>query len=379
MILAVTTALLFATGCAKVEDTSPVNDSLQAIGFTNYAPRSLTKAGPTLVNSGALPSGSTIGVYGYSTQDVNFPATSTSPELKPTFMTNLPVAYTETTSATATATTPVRYWPKTTTNLLTFIAYYPYSADNTGAITSKPTASTNAIGSFEFTQAGVVTDMVDFMVSDVANDYYYDASSASNSNGQRSSDGSVPFTLRHMLSKVNFKFAKADGLDGAEIKVTYASIAGVLSKGTLTPTYIAPESAGSPGTTKFGSNNWDASANTAYASAVTIPITSASGDYLILSTTPTLNSTTATNQNFLFVPQTLANTVVVTIAYDITQNENVTTHNTATVQLNQGAGHPSAWNRNDNIVYTFTIGLTPITFKATVQGWADESTGAFTI
>lgn len=373
-------ALLFVTGCAKVDDYAPVNDSLQAIGFTNYAPRSLSKANSTLVDSGALPAGSKIGVYGYSTEETNFPSTSASPTFTPTFMTNLPVEYTSTTSATAKPTNPVRYWPKTTTNLLSFIAYYPY---NNAAITSKPTESTNAIGDFVFTQTGDVTTMVDFMVSNVANDYYYDATSASNSKGQRSSDGSVPFTLNHMLTKVNFKFAKSTGLDDVEIKVTSASIAGVKSTNTLTPKYTAG-TAGSAGTTAF---DWG-TANTPYSSAVTIPINSVYGatpaDHtdLILTTTATINSTkqdeSITGQNFLFIPQTLADDVIVTIAYDITQNGNVT-HNTSTVQLNTGTGNPTAWARNNNIVYTFTIGLQPITFKATVQSWDTEPGGAFTI
>ena len=363
-------AAMTGASCAKIEDSAPVKDVAVPIGFSNYTPRSLTKASSSLVNSGALPAGSTIGVYGYSTETTNFPAT-TSSTMKPTFMTNLPVAYTST-SATATATDPVRYWPKTTTNLLTFFAYYPY---NDATITSKPTNTTNALGTFGFTQTSDVTTMVDFMISDVANDYYYDAASASNTNGQRSNDGSVPFTLRHMLSKVNFKFAKSSGLDGVEIKVTSASIAGVLASGTITPSY-APTTAGSAGNTSFA-DTW-ATASTEYASAVTIPIASEAGSYLILSESAALNSNTGTQNNFLFVPQTLEDAVIVTINYDLTQGTDVT-HNTATVQLNTGSGNPTEWERNSNIVYTFTFGLTPITFTATVVNWADETPGSFSI
>lgn len=373
-LFAATAALVLFTGCAKHEDFTPVNDTAKAIGFTNYAPRSITKAGSTLVNSGALPSGSTIGVFGYSTATANFPSTTTAPNpaVTPTFMTNLPVAYSSTTSATATETNPVRYWPKTITNLLSFFAYYPY---NSTAITSKPDANTNALGAFDFTQTGDVTTMVDFMISDVANDYYYESGSATNSNGQKTTTGTVPLTLHHMLSKVNFKFAKGSGLgNDVEIKVTSATIAGVLATGSITPQYTASETPGQAGSTAFA-NTW-ATANTAYASAVSIPIASEDGNYLILSETAALNSNSASANNFLFVPQSLGNAVIVTINYDLTQN-NVVTHNTSTVQLNTGT--TTAWNRNANIVYTFTIGLQPIKFTATVTGWDNETSGGFNI
>ena len=371
-------ALVLAASCSKTELRTPYGDTQKAIGFTNYAPRSLSKASASLVNTGSLPADSQIGVYGYSTGEPRF-STTAIPAWLPSFMTNLPVIYSGNTSATATATDPVRYWPKSTINLLTFYGYYPY---NDATITSKPGASDAALGTFGFTQTSDVTTMVDFMVSDVANDYYYDATSASNSNGIRSEDGSVPLTLRHMLTKVNFKFKQASGITNTEIKVTSASIAGVLASGSLTPTYDLG-AAGSLGTTTFPTT-W-ATAGTAYSGSVDIPInsvvSSADAAYIVLTTDAVLNCVkndgAITGQNFLFVPQTLSDAVVVTINYDITQNGNVT-HNTSTVQLNTG-GNPTAWNRNNNIVYTFTIGLQPIKFTATVVDWDSESNGAFAI
>lgn len=392
MIIAASAALVLSAACTKTEVTSSLNDEETPISFTNYAPRSLTKAGSTLVDSGALPTNSTIGVYGYSTEANPF---STSSSYKPTFMTNLPVAYTST-SATATATDPVRYWPKTTTNLLSFIAYYPYAADDLGVINSKPAAATSAIGTFEFTQTGDVTTMVDFMISDVANDYYYDKTSASNAAGNRTADGSVPFKLRHMLSKVNFKFAKKAGLDNVEIKVTSASIAGVLSHGEITPSYATGANGDNlglgnakVGTTTFPELWDDTTVDNEYATAVTIPINSvydADGDTvtednanIILTTTAVLNSVkkdgSITEQNFLFVPQALTTNVKLTVNYDITQNNNVT-HNTSTIVLNTT---PTQWGRNDNVIYTITIGLTPITFTADVQSWDPEVAGAYNI
>ena len=392
LIIAAAAALALAS-CAKVETYTVTENENVPVGFYNYIPGNLTKAGATLKDSGTLDSGSTIGIYGYSTEDNAF---STSASWKPTFMTNLPVAYT-TASSTATATDPVRYWPKTTTNLLSFIGYYPYAADNSGVIKSKPTAATNAIGTFQFTQTGDVTTMVDFMISDVANDYYYDATSASNAAGNRTADGSVPLKLRHMLSKVNFKFAKATGLDNAEIKVTSASIAGVLSNGEITPTYAAGTNGDNlglgnakVGTTTFPELWDDTKVDTPYASAVVIPINSVydndsdSNDddnaNIILTTTAVINSVkldgSIAEQNFLFVPQVLTTNVELTVNYDITQNGNVT-HNTSTIKLNT---NPTQWGRNDNVIYTITIGLQPITFTAVVQAWDEPVVeGAYNI
>ena len=370
-LLAAAAALLLAS-CGKNEVFVPAQEDIP-IGFNNYAPRSLTKADGSLVDSGALNEGARIGVYGYSTEAVNLATGFTT---EPVFMTDAVVDYGTNTSATATASDPVRYWPKTITNLLSFFAYYPQESTN---ISGKPTASTAGMGTFTFTQAGAVADMEDFMISNVANDqYYWKTGEPENASGVKATEGVVPLVFNHMLTKVNFKFCTAADYSPVTITVNSATIA----KETLSETVITPSfTAGTAGT--LGTTSFSYSSSTAYDADITIPF-AATGQ--LLNTTATLNNGTAGTgtdvTNFLFVPQTLSDDVKVTINYTINQN-GTETNNTATVQLNQITNASSVaitqWGINNFITYTFQIGLKNILFTGTVDSWAPEIAGSYTI
>lgn len=373
-ILFAAAAALTLASCGKNEVFVPVQEDIP-VGFSNYAPRAISKANDSMVDSGALPTGAQIGVFGYSTATDNLTTGFTT---KPEFMTDALVNYGSNTSATATSTTPVRYWPKTITNLLSFYAYYPRES---ARISGKPTASTSGMGTLTFTQAGAVEDMEDFMISNVANDQYYfkegDTDPASvNDNGVKAVNGVVPLVFNHMLTKVNFKFRTVSdySADNVTIKVKSAKIAKeTLSEVVITPSFTAG-AAGSLGTTAFAY-----SSNTAYAADVTIPF---SADQT-LNTTATLNNGTAVTQtDFLFVPQTLSNDVKVTVVYDIDQDGTVT-ENTATVQLNKVKNGSdqfiTEWGINDFVTYIFSIGLKEIKFSGSVNNWDAEITGNYVI
>ena len=377
MIIAASAALVLAASCSKNEVFN-TNDEDVAIGFSNYAPRSISKADGTLVNSGALPAGSEIGIYGYSDGTNNL--ADNAGTVKPTFMDNAHVTYSGVTSATATATDPVRYWPKTTTNILSFYGYYPY---NNAAITAKPSSANAGLGTFSFTQPAAVANMVDFMVSNVANDQYYWATGdAENANGVKAIEGVVPLTFNHMLSKVNFKFSHNVALaTGDKIVVTSVSVAAVKTKGTLTPSYAAG-AAGALGTTSF---SWGTTANTP--ADITIPIfNEGDGGQLMVKDTPKLNNgsdgnATSADTDFLFIPQTIGDDVVITINYDIIQGGN-TTHNVAEKKLNTiefGGSALTSWEINKFYTYSFIIGLHEIKFTGNVVAWADGGTGTLTI
>ena len=371
LIFAAAAALVLAS-CAKTEVVS-VNEAQENIpvGFSNYAPRAITKADGTLVNSGALPAGSKIGVYGYSTGTSNLASGFTT---KPEFMVGS-VTYAST-SATATASDPIRYWPKTVTNLLSFFAYYPYG--NAG-ISGVPTASTAGMGTFTFTQAAAVGSMVDFMISNVANDQYYfkSAPDPENPNGVKAINGVVPLTFNHMLSKVNLQFKTLSdySANGVTITVTSATISkDVLSKTVLTPAYTAG-AAGSLGTTTF-----TYSSNTKYDADITVPF-AASGLELEYATAK-LNESGSDKVDFLFVPQVLSDDVKITINYTIKQGD-ASTDNTVTVQLNQvvdSSSNPiTEWHINDFVTYTFVIGLKEITFTASASAWTPITAAGYNI
>jgi len=391
LFLAASAALILAA-CAKIEtdENLYVVDENVPIGFSSYSPRSLTKAGATYTETAALPSASKIGVYGYSpaaADNAHFLGTES-----PAFIANGEVAFSAASNVPK-GTTVTRYWPKDLKNLLTFYGYYPF--DN-AVITSKPTASTAGLGSFAVTQTGDVTTMVDFMISDVQNDmYYWDGTNASsNTYGRKSTIdtesstyGIVPLTLHHMMSNVNFYFKTNITTEGVKIQVKSASIAGVLSQGTFTPDYTVPTTAGNQGATNFTAA---ATASTAYASAVTIPIGSvvseANKDFIELTTTAAINYTNAaaekTKNNFLFIPQTLTDDVKVTITYDLTQG-GATTENTVEVKIkgvaNDANNAITAWAYNTKYDYIFTIGLHEILFTGAATDWTDGGDGFITV
>ncbi len=381
LIFAAAAALVLA-GCAKNEVVSTVGANEEIpIGFSNYAPRALTKANGTLVDNGALPAGSKIGIYGYSNGTTALPGNAAG--VKPEFMNNALVTYAST-SATATASDPVRYWPRTTTNVLSFYGYYPYDND---AITAKPSSGNAGLGTFSFTQPAAVADMVDFMVSNVANDQYYYTDGtdgyAENPSAVKANNGVVPLTFNHMLSKVNFKFSHNVALaSGDKIVVTGVSLAAVKTTGTLTPSYTAPATPGTLGTTSF---SWGTSAATP--AAVTVPIFNAGdGGQTLLKDTPTINNgsdgtATSADTDFLFIPQSLSDDVTITINYDIIQN-GTTTNNTVTKKLNAiefGGSALTAWEINKFYTYSFIIGLNEIKFTGNVADWVNGGTGTLNI
>ena len=398
MILAAVAALTLAS-CAKVETTTTrTMDEEIPIGFSNYTPRSITKAGGSFTNTATLPDGAVIGVYGYST-DFNDYFRGVAEE-HPAFITNGKVEFGTSGGDSPTATTGEKhYWPKDIRNLLTFYAYYPWVSAANSVITVLPSATSEGLGTFQVTQTADVTTMVDFMISDVENDmYYWDGTNAStNDHGRKSTIASttygiVPLQLRHMMSNVNFYF-KTNDSEGSTITVKSATITGIKSRGTFTPSYTVPTTAGNKGTTTFDARGVESSE---YTAALVIPIGSKydadlnnveeNHNDIVLSETAAINyvdveGTTAKN-NFLFVPQELTDDAVVTITYDLKQGT-TTTENVAEVKikgaLNNAQNPIVEWVYNNKYNYTFTIGLHEIYFTSQPVAWEDGQAGNITV
>ena len=94
-----------------------------------------------------------------------------------------------------------------------------------------------------------------------------------------------------------------------------------------------------------------------------------------LSTTAVIKDTAHT---YLMVPQPLGDEVVATVVYTYQTGADEAVKNTVEVKLNTIKASDAAitsWEKNNNIVYTFTIGLQPIKFAATVSAWDAEKDG----
>lgn len=389
LILAAAAALLLAS-CAKVEPTTKtVVDENVPIAFSNYAPRSITKAGDTYVSGNTLVNGKHFAVYAWNTAYGAFLGVDPG---TPAFMNPADVTYAGDTSTGELNTySPVRFWPAgDQPENLSFVAYYPYG----GAGITAPTFTTG-VGTYAFTAQAAAADMVDFCVADVVNDQVYGQTNDS-ANGHKST---VKFTFKHQLTKVQFKFKKVTGLGGTTvIELVDAKLAGIKNSGTLTATYAknASPAVNALGTT---STEWSAQAGTAGYDVFVNGNNPETTAPVVLTES---FSSVADADIFLMVPQDMAPTTQVlnltwkVKVYDTAAhatangseglvNETTNTKSLSfysdlvTSDTDDTSVSPINWVKNYFVTYNITIGPKPIWFTATVADWATEQNGYFNV
>lgn len=337
VILFAGAAVLALAACSKNEVVE-TND--HAIGFSNYIPKTVTgRADATFVNGNDLVSGQKFVVYGYNQKAADFSTT-----LKPTFMPGVQVTYKGgNTLATAgnNEYSPTRYWPKDeANNKLAFYAYYPVSTYVVPTVTA-------GLGSYAVTVDTDPSKNVDFLVADLVKDQAY---------SKTNKTGAVMLNFRHQLAKV--QFLVNTNVEGTETKVTLNSLTvkQVKTTGTLTPAYE----------TDF---------STAWSGQATPTDFQVYRTDMSLDATPVIKDTAHT---YLMVPQTLGDDVVATVVYTYQTGTDEVVKNTVDVKLKDivsADGAITSWEKNNYIVYTFTIGLQPIKFAATVSAWDAEKDG----
>ena len=337
VILFAGAAVLALAACSKNEVVE-TND--HAIGFSNYAPKVVDgRADATLVNGNDLVSGQEFVVYGYNQKAADFSTT-----LNPTFMPGVEVTYNGgNTLATAENNeySPTRYWPKDeANNKLAFYAYYPVSSY------IKPTV-TAGLGSYAVTVDTDPSKNVDFLVADLVKDQAY---------SKTGNTGAVMLNFRHQLAKVQFLVNTNVTDENTKVTLNSLTVKDVKTTGTLTPAYG----------TEF-STAWSGQ-------AVPKDFTVYSSN-MQLSATPVIKNTAHT---YLMVPQILGDEVVATVVYTYQTGNDEAVTNTVNVELNDivsGDAAITSWEKNNNIVYTFTIGLQQIKFAASVTDWDAEKDG----
>ena len=195
-ILAVAAALtaLLAGACSKAigPDTEDEDD-----GWTNVGgdlPISFSSSLDVPATKGTLPANSTFGVFAYYTKTTKW--TNARGSTVPNFMYNEDVTF----DGTSYTYSPLKYWPNTPNEKVSFWAYYPYSAsvvlykaNNSSTLYNNTTKN---LPDIRFT----VTDgQTDFMVSNVASDKTKPAL-----------DTPVELTFNHALSRISFYGKKVD-------------------------------------------------------------------------------------------------------------------------------------------------------------------------
>ena len=141
-----------------------------------------------------------------------------------------------------------QYWPQDRTDYAySFFAYYPYNAvpvgtpDGTDAQFSF-TAKTDATGN------PAVDDMIDFCVSDIANDQQYGHTTSTY-------DGTVDLRFRHMLTMVRVKFVKSQDVPANKsVTIVEAKLDDINTTGKLNLSYTPPAE---PGVNIAGSTHFE--------------------------------------------------------------------------------------------------------------------------
>ncbi len=412
MIFAAAAALALVAGCAKIENHAPDGNTQHAIGFSNYTPKALTKAGDTYVSNTSLVSGKQFAVYAWQT---NYGSFLTANPSTPQFMNPAVVNYLgDDTDGDGNTYEPVRYWPAGDQPAnLSFAAYYPYG----GAGITAPAFSANTVGVYAFEAQNAPADMVDFCVADVVNDQTYGHTNASPTYPQ-----TVHFNFKHQLAKVQFQFKKATGLGTTTvIELVDAKLQNIKTTGTLTATFTQ---AGTPAVNTPGTTATAWSARAKASSAIVYDVTLNQSDPEAATPIVLEESLSTVHQDdiFLMVPQTMVvagdsdedsgstcdaadeqklvvtwNVKVYDTAANATANGSTTvgnggllsmTTNTATLSFKSDlktsdtdntAATAINWAKNSFTTYKITIGPKPIWFTAEVTPWASEVSGYFNV
>lgn len=395
MTFAVMAALILAAGCAEIENKSATNEAPHAIGFSHYTPKSLTKANDTYVNGNTLIANKTFAVYAWATTYGNFLAVNPG---DPAFMDPAVVTWKDNNNEGANNTyTPQKYWPAgTTPDNLSFTAYYPEGGAGITAPTF-PTTGDGGVGTYAFEAQDASANMVDFCVADVVNDQVYGNTNATTSGGNK---GTVAFTFKHQLAKVQFKF-KTDNSDAnTTVELVDAELYNIKTEGTLTATYARNAS---PAVNALGTTTTEWSGQAIASTPITYEVflngsDPESGSEIELTTTA---NTVANSDIFLMVPQAMIAPSFSTtpnipgnlsnkpqyllVTWKVTTG-GVSTTNTQALYLDEcvttDGGTTQAnidWAKNSFVTYTITIGPKPIYFTATVENWGSEQSGYFNV
>lgn len=211
-------AAMLLASCAKVETAGRVNAGDLPMEFGTYIPRAMDAPSTrydtsSFVLGTVLPDSCSFGVFAYYQQGTvgsGTPATWNASRT-PDFMFNQKVEYFEGDYNYA----PLRYWPANEENTLSFWAYYPYSAYNTGntgalklysnaACTAAYTSNSTGLPYAKYTVPMDPDAQVDLLFDSFANTdrTYWNCSST---------PGTIPFTFRHALSWVEFQIIEGTG------------------------------------------------------------------------------------------------------------------------------------------------------------------------
>ena len=367
--------LICLMACTKEETTrtaETLGSQERPIAFNDaYTVQPTTRSSEAFTATKGIPMGQSMGVYAYlHNTDTRDYSTDT-----PNFMWNQQA--TRTIGGEPFSYSPLKYWPNTESNKLSFIAYFPYTEETPGH-TESPEYPTNPTGlrtllannatglpTFNFTVKDNAVDQVDFLVSDVVPNLPETRDTEDDPHlpfNDLTIYDRVRFIFKHMTAKVEFRIVASEEIrkDIVSFKLTDLSVSNICKSGKLTPTYN-PETS----VTSFTWSYWATLHN--YDFKTYVPQ--------------------------LLLPQTLSNDVKLNLEYEITFKSDGTTYqydthgkpvadqdykysNSATLQLNTmkltGTDTPlNEWLPNHHYVYIIRLRANRIEFTGEVVDWGD--------
>jgi hypothetical protein len=273
---------------------------------------------------------STMGIMGYYSGSNTYSSSSVSGDT-PNYMFDQLVSK----SSGTWGYSPLKYWPATANNYLTFFAYSPHSTAASGITTSGNT--NKGYPYIDFTVQGAPADQIDFLVSAPKTNLDIDDASSA-----------IEFDMKHSLSKIKFA--------SNEIYIVSITIDGIKNSGRVS--YDAS-----------GNIIWsNQSGNATY--SISSPLVGDGGyknTFHFQGLTYTGESTTA--GTMLLIPQTIASDIPVTVVYR--KGYGALQTETQTTKIPAGTLWGIGQSYKYTIVYQDSDRL--LTILLTVEEWVDNN------
>ena len=386
---------LLVAGCSQNEITEMSPDARPAVGFNVYATAQTrgTVTDNATTGTGIKATGVGFGVLAYYTGQADFGSGST-----PNFMYNETVTWATASSAWSYA--PVKYWPNTDGDKISFFAYAPYEAaptvgTNKGVELSK--ADATGYPTIRFTVKANASDMIDLVATNATQNT---VGTDKTMNLQKTTN-KISFKFLHVLTKLDF-WAKLSSdlasLTNTETKVFVKSIQLLGSSAAAPAVSNADAQFWKTATYKFENGKWDYTTTGTPAPAVKQTTAVSLDAGLFAGTTQafgpaganqyTTNSVAITSLNtavalfkadqalYLIPPTndgitaTDGNSMRVLITYDVVTLDNKLTGGKSVIETKAVASLPAGTMKPGTAYkYTFTIGIESVKVEATVNDW----------
>ena len=234
------------------QPTQPAQTPIALSAYTAQQTAS-TRADQGLLAEGGIPNGKSIGVYAYYHQGIGDVNGAWSNSATPNFMFNQQA--TNDAENDAFSYSPLKYWPNTNHDKLSFIGYYPYTTTFSGSTDPDPNGIVLTKGSndpglpaFELTVSGDVTKQVDFLISDLLTDLpngtsAVSPSSADNRNSMTGNSLTIVDKVRllfhHATSQVTIRIAIDEKIrqDFMSMTISNLELTNIWRKGIVTLNY----------------------------------------------------------------------------------------------------------------------------------------------